>query len=458
MASPSPVPPSWRERAVSTRKKRSVRRGRCSGAMPGPVVGDDDAHGRPAREQARRDRRRGDPLAGDLDLAALAAVLDRVVDQVADQLDQLIAIADHLGQLRILPQAQRDAPLCGIGAQGLHDPLEAGRGIDPALRRLVLGLLDPRQREQVVDQPRHAGGLVRHDLEKALARLVRRRAPARTGSRCSPPRTASGVRSSWLALATKSERICSIMSCSVSSRSAISAAGCPRSRTGMTWTPKARRGGPSSCRASSVLPRPLLRLIDGREQAGIAQLGLERLVARIGAEQRDRRPVDVDHDAPAGHQEHGIGQRVQEGRDQLVGLLLPRTALGQRTVEAVQRGGELVAAERPEIGQRLRLAAFGERCEVAMRRPQPALAHPGEPAAQRQHHQPGDQRRDQRPDDRARPGPPAPPSPAGPARWCGRSAGAWAWMRQRLAALSRAARAGRDTAPAPRGWPARRRS
>ena len=53
--------------------------------------------------------------------------------------------------------------------------------IDPLRRRLVLGQLDARQAEQVVDQPVHPRRLLRHDAEEALLRrrVVGRRAAQR---------------------------------------------------------------------------------------------------------------------------------------------------------------------------------------------------------------------------------------------------------------------------------------
>ena len=81
--------------------------------------------------------------------------------------------------------------------------------------------LDARQRQQVVDQPRHARGLRLHDAEEALAR----RGSSRAGP-CSvsmkPDSAASGVRSSWLALATKSARISSTRRSGVRSWNVIS--------------------------------------------------------------------------------------------------------------------------------------------------------------------------------------------------------------------------------------------
>ena len=112
-------------------------------------------------------------------------------------------------------------------------------------RRLVRGQLDPRQRQQIVDQARHAVRLLGHDLEEALARLASWRAGPRRVS-MKPWIEASGVRISWLALATKSDRIRSIISCSVCSRSASKA---PRRRS-------PRSSG--SIRAANCLVRSLL--------------------------------------------------------------------------------------------------------------------------------------------------------------------------------------------------------
>ena len=55
--------------------------------------------------------------------------------------------------------------------QGLDDVADRIVEIDALGERQVLAHLHPRQRQQVVDQPGHALGLLAHDLEEALARL-----------------------------------------------------------------------------------------------------------------------------------------------------------------------------------------------------------------------------------------------------------------------------------------------
>ena len=87
---------------------------------------------------------------------------------------------------------------------------------------------DPRQRQQIVDQPRHARRLLSHDAEETLARLgiVFGRALQRIDE---AGQRRSGVRNSWLALATKSARIWLMRSISVRSRSNENIGGAPPS-------------------------------------------------------------------------------------------------------------------------------------------------------------------------------------------------------------------------------------
>ena len=115
---------------------------------------------------------------------------------------------------RVRAPARRPAPAASGRKVSDHLPRDAGE-IDRRRRAAVLAHLDARQRQQVVDQPRHALRLLAHDAEEA-----RRAPPAsfRAGP-CSvsmkPSSEASGVRSSWLALATKSTRISSSRRASV---------------------------------------------------------------------------------------------------------------------------------------------------------------------------------------------------------------------------------------------------
>ena len=208
------------------------------------------------------------------------------------------------------------------------------------------------------------------------------------------PRSAvSGVRSSWLALATKSERMRSIISCSVSSRRPISAAAWRRRRTGTTRTPKARGGGPGSWIVSCASPWSSSASSTAASSPGSRRLASIGLADRLMAEQRRRGLVGADHAALAADQQQRIGQRVEQRRQQAIGLGAALALLGQRAVEAMQRGRQLLAAERAELLRRLGLAPLGQRREVAPGGFEAALPQPGQRAAQHQRQQPGEQRR-----------------------------------------------------------------
>ena len=148
--------------------------------MPSPWSRDGDAHNGTAAD------RRSPRLAAELALTVIslcgAAVFDRVVDQVLEDLGQLVAHrrarrADRRGSVEL----DAHAALGGAQFERVGDLLDnAAPSVDPAGRRDMLVQLDPRQRQQIVDQPRHARGLLAHDAEKALARggVVARRRPA----------------------------------------------------------------------------------------------------------------------------------------------------------------------------------------------------------------------------------------------------------------------------------------
>ena len=156
-----------------------------------------------------------------------------------------------------------------------------GDQIDLLVRAQMRVELDARQRQQVVDQPRHAGRLRLHDGEEALARRASSRAgPCKVSMK--PESAASGVRSSWLALATKSARISSTRRSGVRSWNAIStsrrrvrrragdrASRSPRTSARPARARRTRRAG-RRCRA---------RAADRVEDLGNAQRQRHRLAA-----------------------------------------------------------------------------------------------------------------------------------------------------------------------------------
>jgi hypothetical protein len=128
-------------------------------------------HARAAGHGASRRRSRRHGLGRDPHHLPLAAIFDGVIDQVEEELMQLVEIADDQGQ---------------VGRYGSHEPhlgarrhrvhpldhlLQECLGLAALGRRLTGGELDPRQGEQVVDEPGHPGGLAGQELQEHLAAL-----------------------------------------------------------------------------------------------------------------------------------------------------------------------------------------------------------------------------------------------------------------------------------------------
>ena len=118
------------------------------------------------------------PLRADVDVdvdgGVLEPVFDRILDQVVENLVDFVRIALHHRPVRTVGPAvrQQDSHPALRGAR-----LEAGdhrfhhlQKRHPLVRHDMLVNLDPRQRQQIVDQPRHASGLFLHDLQKTLLR------------------------------------------------------------------------------------------------------------------------------------------------------------------------------------------------------------------------------------------------------------------------------------------------
>ncbi len=104
-------------------------------------------------------------------MAAVFPVLDRIVDQVLEKLNQLIAVADDRGQVRRSLEFERDVVDLGERAERrerlAHDRLQRDR----ARRPYMLVQLDASEREQILDQPPHTPGLHAHDVEEAVSGL-----------------------------------------------------------------------------------------------------------------------------------------------------------------------------------------------------------------------------------------------------------------------------------------------
>ena len=124
IASPSPVPPSSRERArvdpvEALGQARQVLARRC----PRP--------GRRPRATTSAGRRAVADAAGHRHLAVRPAVFDRVVEQVLEDLRQFVAVALHLRQLRRQRPGDADAALGGAQFETARDLLDERRQRHP---------------------------------------------------------------------------------------------------------------------------------------------------------------------------------------------------------------------------------------------------------------------------------------------------------------------------------------
>ncbi len=105
------------------------------------------------------------------DLAAGCAVFQRVLDQVLEQPQQLLAVSrDRHRRVRQI-DLDRNLALARQRLQPVRHLPDDRDDIHQRIGADMGGEFDPRQRQQIVDQPRHPGCLRVHDAEKALARL-----------------------------------------------------------------------------------------------------------------------------------------------------------------------------------------------------------------------------------------------------------------------------------------------
>ena len=153
-----------------------------SGAKPGAAVGDLQ------RDAAVVRRRAQDDVAG--------AVAQRVVDQVAERLAQ----PQRVGADRHVAVLDEDRAAGAVGAVGeaVADALEQRPHAQRLAPHRQLALLRPGEDEQVLGELREAVDLL--DGRRRSPGAGRDRGSAASSSVLS---TASGVRSSWLASATK---------------------------------------------------------------------------------------------------------------------------------------------------------------------------------------------------------------------------------------------------------------
>ena len=121
------------------------------------------------------------PLAErELDVDALAGggIFQRVLHQILEHADQLVAVAQHQQRARGRGGVDLDVAVAGQGLQAVGDLADDGDEIDLLVGPQMRVELDAREREQIVDQARHAVRLHLHDGEEALARrgILARRA------------------------------------------------------------------------------------------------------------------------------------------------------------------------------------------------------------------------------------------------------------------------------------------
>lgn len=114
-------------------------------------------------------RRQG--VEGDRDPAAVTTIFHGVLDQVLDHPQDLVPVAQHAVRPGRGVERDGDAALAGDRPQRIGDLAGERHDVDPLRRRHVDAQLDARERQEVVDQPRHAQGLHPHDAEEALPRL-----------------------------------------------------------------------------------------------------------------------------------------------------------------------------------------------------------------------------------------------------------------------------------------------
>ena len=124
-------------------------------------------HGR----RGRRRRRHG--VASDVQTdghrAAFGRVFERVLRQVLNHLQQLIAIPDnHGGAQGRQGRIEGDRALARQGSERVQHVDHGERQVQLAGGRNMFAQLDAREAHEIVDQAAHALGLHRHDREESL--------------------------------------------------------------------------------------------------------------------------------------------------------------------------------------------------------------------------------------------------------------------------------------------------
>ena len=187
---PIPSPPSERARERSPCANSSNILGNASGANPTPV-----SLTRKTNDSPRSTGRESDVAAG-------LGVLGRVGQEVADDLFEpgRVGVDPEVAPVEV--KLQRVLPLGDQGAGGLDGVVEGRGRLDSTAAELDLAAGDPRDVEQVVDQPGEVADLAADDLHRPVDVLA---GPARLGRASTAlPIAASGLRSSWASMARNS--------------------------------------------------------------------------------------------------------------------------------------------------------------------------------------------------------------------------------------------------------------
>jgi hypothetical protein len=124
------------------------------GSDAAPAIGHRDAHER--RAAAGRGR--------DLDRSAVRRELDRVVDQIRQDLADPHLVGEH-GRQRVDARGDRDALGLGGGAPDLDHVLDHRAELERARRNAQLAVLDARDLDQVADHAAHLLRVAQTDAE-----------------------------------------------------------------------------------------------------------------------------------------------------------------------------------------------------------------------------------------------------------------------------------------------------
>ena len=140
-------------RRLGSARGRGGRTSRRSGRAPGrhaeALVGDREAHERVVVADAQRD------------LAAVRRVLDRVVEQVREDLAHLVGVGLDRRHVRLASRATASGSRAGARARPPRRPTASSRGVAALDGDVQRPRLEPAHPEDVVDDPREPLGLRR---------------------------------------------------------------------------------------------------------------------------------------------------------------------------------------------------------------------------------------------------------------------------------------------------------